>query len=254
MEVAKTYSKKSFVIIFISALIVSGFINTGFYSFLRWLSLTVTFSKGKEVFINDIPGIVNRLEWVSNNFYMGIMPLITGISLFSGLILWIALRISVMGLFQQNQIERRSISPKDKGKTEFMDQKIEQDRKRRLFLHSLSVLQREGRLLDFFEEDLSLHEDDQIGAVVRSVQEDCKKAIKKYIDPKPVIEKEEGETIIIEPEFDIDSITLVGNVSGAPPFKGVLKHRGWKAGKREIPKLSDIQDASVITPAEVEIQ
>ncbi len=57
----------------------------------------------------------------------------------------------------------------------------------------------------------------------------------------------------IEPGFDIDSIKLIGNVSGEPPFKGVLKHRGWKAGKNEIPKLSDIQDAGIIIPAEVEI-
>ncbi|MCK5696183.1 MAG: DUF2760 domain-containing protein, partial [Desulfobacula sp.] len=139
-------------------------------------------------------------------------------------------------------------------KKDFVDQKIEQDRKRRLFLHSLSVLQRDGRLLDFFDEDLSLYEDDQIGAAVRSVQEDCKKTIKQYIDLKPVMEKEEGEMVTIEPGFDIDSIKLVGNVSGEPPFEGILKHRGWKAGKKEIPKLSDIQDVAIITPAEVEIQ
>jgi hypothetical protein len=157
-------------------------------------------------------------------------------------------------LLNLSSVKTDSSLPKAKRKHDFVEQKIEQDRKRRLFLHSLSVLQRDGRLLDFFDEDLSRYEDAQIGAAVRSVQEDCKKTLKKYIDPKPVIDGEEGEKITIEAGFDIDSITLVGNVAGDPPFEGVLKHRGWKAGKNEIPKLSDIQDPSLIIPAEVEIQ
>jgi len=109
-------------------------------------------------------------------------------------------------------------------------------------------------LLDFFDENLSEYEDEQIGAAVRSIQEDCKKTIHKYIDPKSVVNKDEGEEVTIEEGFDIDSIKLTGNVSGEPPFKGIVKHRGWRAGKSELPKLSDIQDAAIIVPAEVEIQ
>ncbi|MDM8538299.1 DUF2760 domain-containing protein, partial [Desulfobacterales bacterium HSG17] len=107
---------------------------------------------------------------------------------------------------------------------------------------------------DFFDEDLSLYEDEQIGAAVRSVQDDCKKTIKKYFNLKTVVDKEEGESIKVEPDFDIDSIKLIGNVTGEPPFEGVVKHRGWKAGKKEIPKLSDIHDSTIIIPAEIEIQ
>ena len=146
-----------------------------------------------------------------------------------------------------------SVVPKKK-KKDFLDQKIEQERKRRLFLHTLSVLQREGRLLDFFAEDLNQYEDDQIGAAARSIQDDCKKAVKKYINPVPVIDKEEGDTVTIEPGFDMDAVALVGNVTGEPPFEGVLRHPGWKAAKKELPKLSDIQDPGIMVPAEVEIQ
>ncbi len=254
MEVSKIYSKKSFIIIFIFALIVTAFVNTGLYAFLKWLSLNLTLNAGKEAIVNDMPEIADRLRWVASNLYVGVLPVMTGIFLILGFLLWVALRTSVKNIFEQNQLGKQATGSKEKSKPDFVVQKIEQDRKKRLFLHSLSVLQREGRLLDFFTEDLNLYEDDQIGAAVRSIQEDCKRAIKKYIDPKPVIEKAEGETILIEPGFDIDSITLVGNVFGAPPFTGILKHRGWKAGKNEIPNLSDIQDASVIIPAEVEIQ
>ena len=254
MEVSKKYSKRLFIIIFIFVLIISAVINTGFYYCIKWLSLNLVLTTGKDLIVNDMPQIVKYLGWVSGKLYTGIMLAITGIILLTGVLLWIVLKTSLKGMLQQNQIENRVIDSKKKSKADFVDQKIEQDRKKRLFLHSLSILQREGRLLDFFAEDLSLYEDDQIGATVRSIQEDCKRAVKKYIDPKPVIEKEEGESIVIEPEFDIDSITLVGKVTGDLPFKCILKHRGWKAGKNEIPKLSDVRDASVIIPAEVEIQ
>jgi len=254
LDFSKRFSKKSFVIIFIFVLIVSAVFNISLYFSLKWLSLNLLMDGGKEALMNDMPAIIDRLGWIFDNYYIGIVPAIIGIFLMLGLLLWIVLRRFAMNMIGQIQIGKQKTFSKEKPKADFLDHKIEQDRKRRLFLHSLSVLQREGRLLDFFAEDLSLYEDDQIGAAVRSIQEDCKKAIKKYIDPKPVIDKEEGETITIEPEFDIDSITLVGKVTGALPFKGILKHRGWKAGKNEIPKLSDVRDASVIIPAEVEIQ
>lgn len=138
-------------------------------------------------------------------------------------------------------------------KSEFIDQRIEQERKSRLFLHMMSILQREGRLLDFFDQDLNQYDDEQIGSAVRSIQDDCKKAIKKYIDPRPIIDSEEGELVIIEKGFDMNAIHLVGNVVGDPPFKGFLRHQGWKAGKKGLPKLLDVQDATIITPAEVKI-
>ncbi len=197
---------------------------------------------------------MNILELISNNFDLWVVPAVAVGLLLCGWVLWLVLRSSRSKKFARVHVQKDGVSSKGKSKKDFVDQKIEQDRKTRLFLHSLSVLQRDGRLLDFFDEDLSLYDDEQIGAAVRSIHEDCKKTIKKYIDPKPVIDNEEGERVTIEPGFDIDSIKLVGNVSGEPPFEGILKHRGWKAGKKEIPKLSDIQDAAIIIPAEVEIQ
>ncbi|MCD4723107.1 MAG: DUF2760 domain-containing protein [Desulfobacula sp.] len=247
MEWLKIYSKKFFWIIAIFALLISACINVGLYFAFDWLSLNLFKDTGNEV-------ITNNLELISNNFYFWVVPAVSGVFLLCGWVLWLILRSSMSKTFTEVYIKKGEMPSKGKSKKDFVDQKIEQDRKRRLFLHSLSVLQRDGRLLDFFDEDLSLYEDEQIGAAVRSVQEDCKRTIKKYIDLKPVIESEEGEMVTIEPGFDIDSIKLIGNVSGEPPFEGILKHRGWKAGKKEIPKLSDIRDVAIITPAEVEIQ
>ena len=254
LEVSTIYSKKSFGVITIFVLLISACINVGLYFGIDWLLLNFFKGTGNEITAKDISWAVNNLELIANNFYLWVVPAITGVLLLSGWVLWLILKSSMSKIFTEGHVNKGEIPSKGKSKKDFVDHKIEQDRKRRLFFHSLSVLQRDGRLLDFFDEDLSLYDDEQIGAAVRSVQEDCKKTIKKYIDLKPVIENEEGEIVRIEPGFDIDSIKLVGNVSGKPPFEGVLKHRGWKAGKKEIPKLSDIRDAAIITPAEVEMQ
>jgi len=254
LKVSTIYSKRSFGIITIFVLLISFCINMGLYFGTEWFFLNFSNDLKSELAAENISWVVKNLELISNHFYLWVVPAVTGILLICGWVFWLILKSSLSKSFNEIQDRLDQMPSKGKSKKDFVDQKIEQDRKRRLFLYSLSVLQRDGRLLDFFDEDLSLYEDEQIGAAVRSIQEDCKKTIKKYIDPKPVVDNEEGETIRIEPGFDIDSIKLVGNVSGEPPFEGVLRHRGWKAGKKEIPKLSDIRDTAIIIPAEVEIQ
>ncbi|MCP4161907.1 MAG: DUF2760 domain-containing protein [Deltaproteobacteria bacterium] len=125
---------------------------------------------------------------------------------------------------------------------------------RRMYLNLLSILQREGRLLDFFSEELSQFDDAQIGAAARGVHDSCSKVIKKYIEITPVIDDNEGEEITIDEDFDPDTIKLTGNVTGKPPFKGILKHKGWQAKKADLPKLSESVISKLIVPAEVEIK
>ena len=194
---------------------------------------------------------VRLLKLVSINFFPWVVPVSGGAVLLFTLVLWFMVKASASSVFKTMAAAEQS-SEKG-GKKDAADHRIDQERRRRVFLHLLSVLQREGRLLDFFDEDLTLYEDEEIGAAVRSIQEDCKKTIAKYLALKPVIDKAEGDEIVVEQGFDPDAIKLTGNVTGNPPFKGVLRHRGWKAGKREIPKLSDVLDAAIIVPAEVEI-
>jgi hypothetical protein len=121
-------------------------------------------------------------------------------------------------------------------------------------LHLFSILQREGRLMDFFSEDLSAYEDAQIGAAARGVHEACGKAVEKYLVPAPVMEAEEGDDVRVEAGFDPEQIRLSGNVSGKPPFRGVLRHRGWRAGRLELPAFLSHGDPSLIAPAEVEVE
>jgi len=120
-------------------------------------------------------------------------------------------------------------------------------------LQLLGILQRDGRLLDFLSENLSDYSDDQIGAAVRDIHRDCQKAIQKYLELAPVIDKPEDSKVDVPAGFDPSRIRLTGNVKGNAPFKGVLAHRGWLAKEVKLPERVDGADASVLFPAEVEI-
>ena len=128
------------------------------------------------------------------------------------------------------------------------------NKEKRLFVHLFSVLQREGRLLDFFQEDLSHYDDGQIGAAVRHIHENCKKTIAHYLSPEPVMQQAEGETVQIAAGFDRHAVKLMGNVVGEPPFTGILRHRGWQLRSISLPKLSEMENPNLVAPAEVEIQ
>lgn len=143
--------------------------------------------------------------------------------------------------------------PTRKQATSKIDPLKKQRHEQRMLLYLLTVLQREGRLMDFLGEDLSAYDDAQIGMAVRSIQEGCKSAIEKQLRPKAVMDAEEESEVTIAPGFDPNAIKLVGKVAGEPPFRGILRHKGWRAGGLELPTLSDMDDPLVITPAEVEI-
>ena len=121
-------------------------------------------------------------------------------------------------------------------------------------LQMLAILQREGRLIDFLQEDLSLYEDDQIGAAVRSVHAGCKQGLEAHVKLEPVVTDDEGSTITIPAGFDAHAIRLTGNVAGNPPFKGVVRHRGWRAAKVDLPQVTGNAGAqAVVAAAEVEV-
>ena len=48
-------------------------------------------------------------------------------------------------------------------------------------------------------------------------------------------------------------ITVVGNVTGRPPFEGTLRHHGWRTARIQLSDTPAGHDPSVIAPAEVEI-
>lgn len=120
-------------------------------------------------------------------------------------------------------------------------------------LRLLAVLQREGRLVDFVEEDLTGFTDEQIGAAARTVHAGCKRVIEEHFRLEPVYREAEGATVTVASGFDPVAIRLTGNVVGAPPFRGQLRHHGWKAREVKLPSAPEAADPSVVAPAEVEL-
>ena len=120
----------------------------------------------------------------------------------------------------------------------------------------LALLQREGRLVDFFSEDIAPYQDAQVGAAVRELHANCRKALAQYVTLEPVIDGEEDRPVTIEEGFDPASVKLVGNVPGRPPLRGLLRHRGWRVAEIKLPSLPPREAAGrrVVAPAEVEIQ
>jgi hypothetical protein len=124
---------------------------------------------------------------------------------------------------------------------------------RRTALQLLGVLQREGRLVDFIEEDLTGYPDASVGAAARTVHAGCKRAIQELFRLEPVLRQPEGATVEVAPGFDPGAVRLTGNVVGKPPFKGSLRHHGWRAQDVNLPAPADGIDPAIVAPAEVEL-
>jgi hypothetical protein len=120
-----------------------------------------------------------------------------------------------------------------------------------LFL--LGLFQREGRLLDFLQEDVSGFSDADVGAAARLVHDGCRKVLAQYVPLAPVVTKSEGDAMEVPAGFDANRYRLTGNVAGAGPWKGSLKHHGWVATKVALPEVPTTVDVKVLAPAEVEL-
>ena len=120
-------------------------------------------------------------------------------------------------------------------------------------LQLLGLFQREARLIDFTQEDLSSYSDADIGGAARVVHEGCSKVLRDYFTIVPVRTEAEGSRLTLADGFDASAIRLTGNVVGQAPFKGSLNHRGWRATDTRLPQLTLSHDVTVLAQAEVEL-
>ena len=121
-------------------------------------------------------------------------------------------------------------------------------------LQMLGILQRDARLIDFLMEDISGYTDDQVGAAVRSLHEQSRATLARYMTLRPIVDGVERSLTRIETK-DPNFVKLLGNV---PPdgkvAQGILLHKGWRVDRIDLPKLAPSQNAQVLAPAEFEIE
>jgi len=120
-------------------------------------------------------------------------------------------------------------------------------------LQLLGLLQRDGRFIDFIEEDVAGFSDTEIGAAARVVHAGCRKVMREHFTLEPARDEPEGARVTLERGFDPATLRLTGNVIGDPPFTGTLTHKGWIATQTKLPKLAVGHNAAVLAPAEVEL-
>lgn len=120
-------------------------------------------------------------------------------------------------------------------------------------LQLLALLQREGRLVDFLKQDVAGFSDSDIGAAARVVHEGCRKALAAHADIEPVRSEEEGEKVTLEAGFDAGRVKLTGDLRGEPPYRGTLRHKGWRVKRLELPSVVEGHDPRLLYPAEVEL-
>jgi hypothetical protein len=121
-------------------------------------------------------------------------------------------------------------------------------------LQILGLLQRDSRLIDFLMEDISAYADDQVGAAVRNLHDQCRDSLNRYLRLAPVIDAVEGSFTKLETN-DPATVKLLGNVPvSGKAAGGILRHKGWRAEKIDLPPTPPSQSVTVIAPAEVEVE
>jgi hypothetical protein len=115
----------------------------------------------------------------------------------------------------------------------------------------LALLQRDGRLVDFLMEDLATYADAQIGVAVRDVHAGCRQVLSRYATVVPVLDDDEGSTMMLDGGTDPARIKVVGHAGGATAFRGIVRHRGWEITRLDLPPLP-ASGRSIVAPAEVE--
>lgn len=121
-------------------------------------------------------------------------------------------------------------------------------------IHLLSLLQQKGRFLDFVMDDVTKYPDAQIGAAARVVHQGCAAVVREYFDIKPVHEAAEGAALTLAKDYDALRYRVIGRMTGEPPYRGRVLHRGWQTLTIKLPeRVAQRSSHEVIAPAEVEL-
>lgn len=121
----------------------------------------------------------------------------------------------------------------------------------------LSLLQSEGRFVDFVFEEIAGASDQQLGVVARVIHAGCKKVVGEYFEIERIEKNREGSLISLPTGYNATEYKLLGSVPEQPPYEGTLLHPGWKATAVKLPRVTGTSEKHpwpTIAPAEVEIK
>jgi hypothetical protein len=114
----------------------------------------------------------------------------------------------------------------------------------------LSLLQEEGRLIDFLSEEITGYDDAQVASASRVIHRGCSSVLKKYFTIIPIMEGEENEIIELPKDLPASHIRLHGKESN----KVKVIHKGWRIASSKLPQKITISESKdiIIFPAEGE--
>lgn len=116
----------------------------------------------------------------------------------------------------------------------------------------MSLLQREARLVDLIQEDLTHFSDAQIGAAARPALESTRKTLQRVMPVRALDDSGEGSEVTA-PVDRPARYRWIGATAGGQSATGKLVHQGWIAEKIDLPKFAgDSGDALVVAAAEVQ--
>lgn len=114
----------------------------------------------------------------------------------------------------------------------------------------LSALQREARLVDLIQEDLSAFSDAQVGAAARPCLQQCKSTLDRTLGLRSVSDGPEGSTVDVGTDASPARFQWIGEGTGT---SGKLVHQGWQASKVELADWTgDPADANIIAAAQLQ--
>lgn len=120
-------------------------------------------------------------------------------------------------------------------------------------LELLALLQEQGRFVDFLQEDITSASDADVGVAARVVHQGCRKLLADRFVIEPLRTEDEGAEVVVPADFSAAEVKLTGTLRGEPPFRGVLRHRGWIAHKITLPAPTATHRSEILAAAEVEL-
>ena len=118
----------------------------------------------------------------------------------------------------------------------------------------LSLFQKQGRLVDFLQQDIASFSNAEVGEAARVVHGGCARILGDYFTMEAIRNEEEGALVSVDANYNLSEITLTGNLRGSAPYRGELLHHGWKISDQHPPEQLDPKARFIVQPAEIEVR